>query len=74
MSDFQPPPWGMVLSEAAAVQLFREGRAAYFAGKQFHESPYAHAGDQVCSDEDYERGYHWRCGWNQAALAERAHR
>ena len=68
--DYEAPPWGAVLDRAEAVRIYREGAAAYADGSYFHESPYKHAGDASCSEEDYERGYHWRRGWNDAALAD----
>lgn len=70
--DYEPPPFPAVLCRDEAVRCYREGVAAYRAGKFFHDIPYPHSGDRECSDEDYERGYHWRRGWNDTALADGA--
>jgi hypothetical protein len=66
-NDYAPPPWPAALDEAEAVRCYHEGVDAFASGKEFYESPYPH--DASCSEEDYERGYHWRRGWNDAALA-----
>jgi hypothetical protein len=60
-----------VLDQAEVARIYQEGRAAYRAGKYFHESPYAHAGASV-PDDEYQRGYEWRRGWNDDALADGA--
>lgn len=56
-----------VLSLDEAVRCFLEGVDAQRAGKQFHEGPYAKPSDDV-AEEEYQRGYEWRRGWNEAAL------
>lgn len=56
-----------VLPLDEAVRCFLEGVDAHREGRQFHEGPYAKSGDDV-SEEDYQRGYEWRRGWNEAAL------
>ena len=48
-------------------RIYREGVDDYRVGKQFHESPYASSLSAV-SDADYQRGYEWRRGWNDAAI------
>lgn len=50
-------------------RIYREGVADYHAGKEFHEGPYAKSGADV-SDAEYQRGYEWRRGWNDAALGK----
>jgi len=59
------------LSAEERERIYNEGRTDYRAGKFFHEGPYAKSGD-VCSDEDYRRGYEWRRGWNDEALDDGA--
>jgi hypothetical protein len=56
-----------VLATEDAVRCFLEGVDAYHAGGQFHEGPYAKPGGDV-GDDEYQRGYEWRKGWNEAAL------
>lgn len=56
-----------VLPTEEAVRCFFEGVEAQRAGKQFHEGPYARPGEGV-GDDEYQRGYEWRKGWNEAAL------
>ena len=68
--EYEPPPFPAMLDREDAVSCYREGAQAYRDGKYFHESPHARAGDTLCSDEDYERGFHWRRGWNDVALAD----
>ena len=50
-----------------AVKCIFEGIDAHRAGKQFHEGTYAKPGTGV-PDDEYQRGYEWRKGWNEAAL------
>jgi hypothetical protein len=56
-----------VLTPDEAELIYREGVAAFHEGKQFHEGPYAKSGTDV-PDDEYQRGYEWRRGWNDAAL------
>ncbi len=55
-----------VLPLDEAVRCYLEGLDDYRAGKQFHEGPYAKPRD--APDDEYQRGYEWRRGWNDAAM------
>jgi hypothetical protein len=60
-----PVPY--VLDDDEVEKIYNEGLQAFKERKEFHESPYAKAGTDV-PDDEYQRGYEWRRGWNDAAI------
>lgn len=62
-------PVRQVLPVEEAERIYREGYEDYQRGVQFHEGRYAKPGDTV-NDSEYQRGYEWRRGWNDAALGK----
>lgn len=60
-----PVPY--VLADEEVERIYSQGMGAWCEGLQFHECPYAKAGENV-PDDEYQRGYEWRRGWNDAAI------
>lgn len=67
----QPPdyPIPRVLDRSEEERIYLQGVNDYHAGKQFHQSPYPASGQKV-PDDEYQRGYEWRRGWNDAACGK----